>query len=1034
MPVETDTWDRMWELFHEALEQSPEQREAFLAEACGDAPELRREIEELLAAHEHPVVSVEPPAAPGDAAPTATNATEGPSAPTHIGRYEIRRVIASGGMGTVYEAVQDHPHRVVALKVMRHEAASRQAMKRFQHESEILGRLRHPNIAQIYDAGTFDKGEGAQPYFAMEYVRGRPLLQHCDAKTVGTRERLQLSAKVCDAVQYAHHHGVIHRDLKPDNILVDDFGEPKILDFGVARATGSDMQVTTLRTDVGQLIGTVPYMSPEQVTGDPNELDTRSDVYSLGVVVYELLCGRLPYQLLEKNIPDAVRVIREEDPTPLSSVNRVFRGDLETIVAKALEKEKDRRYQTVSELAADIRHYLADEPIVARPASTVYHLRKFARRNTALVAGVAVALAALIAGASIATWQAIHARGETAKAVIIKEYLERALGATDIFAAGGALTPVQMLDRAVTEVDAVSGEPEIEAEIRYILGLSYSNMSQLAKALEQLHLAYEIRRRTFGVEHPDTLKTATALARMLSHNARLDEADALLVQVLETQRRILGDEHQDTLWSLFQLGATRTNSSNREAEGLLRTATEGLDRVLGPDHYRTLRSMMSLGESISYNGNRSEGIAVLRSMTDRARVVLGDTHWLTLWGTFRMGLFLDYDGHWDEGEPLMRSSAKALLSHYGENYLALDAMEYLGSRLHRHGNTEEGAPLLREGVEKLRRVVGTRHHLVAQAIGRLATLERDLGNLEEAASLLREQADIVLEVQGEHWSLWPRKRLARVLRDQKKLVEAETVFREVLAGYRRINRPRDRSTLRTMRDLAWFLKDRGADKLAEAEALLREAIESYTPIFGEHDADTLQCMNNLGVILGRTGRHAEAKMCFRDAIDRSQRGTGAESRQTLTAMNQLAWFLKDAEEPQELLEAEDLAREATSLVRSTYGEDDNLTIMIADTLAVLLHLRGNNEDAIVEFEAVAAAARRAAGDRWLTEFSALQYGQCLTALGRYADAEAVLLAIQDRGDDAAAEARIDLYDAWGKPEKAAEYRNLLREAKPTDPS
>ena len=328
-----------------------------------------------------------PPSAAGLLAPGAK-----------FGRYTIVRPIGAGGMGAVYEATQESPRRSVALKVIR-GTLSAQLLRRFEHESQVLGRLQHPGIAQVYEAGsvTDDRGE-VVPFFAMELIKGVPLTEYAAQKNLGTRERLELVARICDAVYHAHQKGVIHRDLKPGNILVDESGQPKILDFGVARATDSDIQQTTMQTDIGQLIGTVPYMSPEQVSGDPNDLDTRSDVYALGVIAYELLAGRLPYDLQKKMIHEAVRVIREEDPTRLSSINRTLRGDIETIVAKALEKDKQRRYQSAEALGSDIRRYLKDEPITARPASTWYQAGKFARRNKVLVGGVAATFAVLVAG------------------------------------------------------------------------------------------------------------------------------------------------------------------------------------------------------------------------------------------------------------------------------------------------------------------------------------------------------------------------------------------------------------------------------------------------------------------------------------------------------------------------------------------------------------------------------------------------------------------------------------------------------------
>jgi non-specific serine/threonine protein kinase/serine/threonine-protein kinase len=279
--------------------------------------------------------------------------------PEKIGNYRILRLIATGGMGTVYEAEQQHPHRTVALKVMKHGIASRPALRRFEFEAEILGRLRHPGIAHIYEAGTHDDGSGSVPFFAMEYVtNARNIIAYANARDLSVRERLALFATVCDAVHHGHQKGIIHRDLKPGNILVDDAGRPKVIDFGIARATDADIALTTIQTSVGELLGTLQYMSPEQCEADPQELDTRSDVYSLGVILYEMLCGRLPYDVSGKSVPGATRIIQEHQPLSPSSFGRALRGNVEAITLKALEKTPERRYQSATGLCQDIRRHL----------------------------------------------------------------------------------------------------------------------------------------------------------------------------------------------------------------------------------------------------------------------------------------------------------------------------------------------------------------------------------------------------------------------------------------------------------------------------------------------------------------------------------------------------------------------------------------------------------------------------------------------------------------------------------------------------
>ncbi|UCC30607.1 MAG: serine/threonine protein kinase [Phycisphaerales bacterium] len=689
------------------------------------------------------------PPPPEPSTETLKDSTAPARMPRKIGQFHVKRVIASGGMGTVYEAVQEHPRRKVAVKVMRQGVTSRSALRRFEYESQILARLRHPGIAQVYEAGTHDDpgapGEPV-PYFAMEYIpNAKPITEYAKEKQLSTRERLEFFAQVCDAVHHGHQKGIIHRDLKPGNILVDP-GAPgvKIIDFGVARGTDSDMALTTLQTDVGQLVGTLQYMSPEQCEADPDDLDTRSDVYALGVVLYELLSGRLPYIVSSKRIFDGTRVIREQHPTKLTTIDRALRGDVETIVLKTLEKDRQRRYQSAIELAQDIRRYLSSEAILARPPSILYQLRMFARRNKGAFSAVAAVFTVLVAGIIVSTWQALRAtRAERLAlrqaniAQAVNEFLN-----DDLLA---AVDPVRTPDREITMrevLDAASkriegkfeNEPLIEASIRSTVGQTYQGLGLYAAAESHLREAEAIHTRELGEEAPESLRTRSELADLLRRRGWFLQAESLARQTLDIQRRVVGEDDASTAFTLNALGLVlRRQGKYQEAEGVFRQALNGRRRALGKEHTDTLESMYNLGRALSNLGRNDEAETLHRQALQVRRRTLGVEHPHTLASMTELAVVLSRQGKVEEAERTIRETLETRRRVLGDEHPdTLESMYRLAGLLFDQGRLDEAEELFKHTLETRRRVLGAAHLTVASNTDELLRVLRARAKVEEA--------------------------------------------------------------------------------------------------------------------------------------------------------------------------------------------------------------------------------------------------------------------------------------------------------------
>ena len=755
---------RIKELFNAALAKPEQQREAFVQDECQDDDLLRCEVQALLNAHDNTTDFMETPALGENVRLDEIARWADPDAALvgeRIGRYQLTRVIASGGMGTVYEAHDEDSHDTVALKMMRPGIASRAALRRFEHEAKILSRLEHRGIAEIYEAGTYDDGSGGVPYFAMELISGaRPITEEVKARDLGIEHRLALFADVCDAVHHGHQKGIIHRDLKPSNILVDSAGQPKVIDFGVARATDSDLAVTTLHTAVGQLVGTLQYMSPEQCEADPDDLDIRSDVYSLGVVFYELVCGTVPYDLTKAPVHDAVRIVREENPAKPSTIDHALSGDIETIALKALEKDRNRRYQSTADFAADIRRHLQHEPILARPPSAVYRFQKFARRNRAAVGGVLVALVMLIAATVVSTIFAVResraaqqARTETLKAQQIAGLLQDMLAEVDPSVAQGADTQLlrQILDKTSQRIETeLAGQPEVEAAIRATLGNTYLSLGRYELAEPHLTRSLQLREEQLGPEHEDTLAAVQHLAYLYFNLGQFETAEPLYLRALEGQRRVLGQDDPATLDSLGKLGSLyRDQDRLDEAEPIYIETLQRRRRALGEEHVDTLVAMNNLAALYWSRGKYEEARERFAELLEIDQRVLGEEHENTVMAMFNLGAQYVALGQLDEAEPLYRQTMEIRQRVLGPTHSdTLFDMCMLGDLNRKMQRFDDAEPLLDEVVRSARASLPQGHWFVGFFLGKYGLLMYDLKRYAEAEAALLEAHELLAAAFG----------------------------------------------------------------------------------------------------------------------------------------------------------------------------------------------------------------------------------------------------------------------------------------------
>ncbi len=684
-----------------------------------------------------------------------------------VGPYLLMEEIGRGGMGQVWLAEQKQPiRRRVAIKFIGTGFDSREVVARFESERQALALMDHPAIAKVFDAGSTPHG---LPYFVMEYVTGVPMTEYCDKHRLTTRQRLQLFVRVCEGVQHAHQKAIIHRDLKPSNILVDELDGkplPRIIDFGVAKATSQPLTADALYTRVGSILGTPGYMSPEQADSAGVDVDTRTDVYSLGAILYELLVGELPLDSRMLPLDEVLRRLRHDDvPRPstklrtlrekaggtaqnrsvdVPTLSKLLKGDLDAITLKALDKDRARRYATPLEMAADLERYLHNEPVLARHASAAYRARKYVRRHRM---GVSVAAAVMVLLVGFALSQMVQLRRITRE----RDRADR-LGAfmTGVFrvsdpsqARGNTVTARELLDKAAGDIDrSLARDPELQAQMMYSMAATYIGLGLNERARSLLQRAVDLRKRVLGPRAPDTLRSERQLAVVLRLLDRSEEAEKLIRPAIEADRQVFGAEDSETLLAQSALAAALAREDRlAEAEKVQRTTLDVQRRVLGPAHPDTLLSLNDLGGILQAEERYSEAGDVEREAMSLDRHALGPEDPATLRNMYNVANIMQWQHRPAEAEKMHRELLAVQRRILGPDHIdTLTTFVDLGEDLYDQQRYPEAEVIEQEALDHLVRTFGPADRTTLRAQSALAlTLGRE-GAYDRAVILQREAA------------------------------------------------------------------------------------------------------------------------------------------------------------------------------------------------------------------------------------------------------------------------------------------------------
>jgi tetratricopeptide (TPR) repeat protein/tRNA A-37 threonylcarbamoyl transferase component Bud32 len=1075
-------------LFHEALGKPPGERAAFLDATCAGQPDLRAAVESLLAAHEaagsfldkpagHPGQTVDPD--PGESAglgatgahtlppeeatlpPTIQRSTS--EAGTVIaGRYTLEQKLGEGGMGEVWVAKQTEPvKRRVALKLIKTGMDSKAVLARFEQERQALALMDHPNIARVLDGGMTPTG---QPFFVMELVNGLALTRFCDEMKLTPRERLELFVPICQAVQHAHQKGIIHRDLKPANILItmiDGRPVPKVIDFGVAKAVAGKLTDETMSTQFGAVVGTLEYMSPEQAGFSGQDIDTRADIYSLGIILYELLTGLRPIDVRRFRAAalfDMIRIIQEEEPSrpstrlstdaslpTLASVRQteprklmaMLRGELDWVVMKCLEKQRDRRYETANALARDIQRYLADEPVEARPPSAGYRLRKLLRRNRAVVLTCLLVAAALLMGTAAATWQAVRATCERDDKEIAranearqrqqadeerrraqraeKEAIEQAEIAAAIatflqedllrqadasaqvdrgFTANPKLTLRELLDRASAKIgERFKDRPRVEMAVRQVIGNTYGEIGQAKFGVPHLERALLLSQQALGGSHPDTL----------------------------------GRMHDLSL-AYFEVGELeRAHHLVQQAQALTKSAAE-------PDKYPIERLLHVLAVIHQSSGRPTEAIPIWKKLLAKYRADPDNRTALTIQNN--LGLAYQDAGQSGKALPILQQALKGYQKQLGSDHpLTLNCMHNLGTAYGKAGQLNQAIPLLEHAWSKRKASLEPGHPFTLRSQMNLATAYKYAGRTDDALRLLEDGLKTTTAKYGDDHldTLTALHALASVYQAVNRLDRAQSLYQRALEKRRTrlgVDHP---DTLTTQSNLAAVYWQLG--QLDRSIPLFEDAVTHLRRKLGVDHPHTLHTIANLGINYRDAGRSPDAIRCLEEVVTTARkRGPPSDDLEWVSV--ELANTYSQSGQP---AKAEPLYRQAMN--RRQPSDPSRAGFM--SQLSLMLLRQGKFREAEPILRKLVGIHGKSRSDHWSAFNARSMLGEALSGQKKYAEAEPLLLAgyeglkrraksVPPEGSflfDEALERLVRHHEALGKEQEAAKWRRELNAIK-----